>query len=149
MPTNFGSNLAKAFVPGLFICLFCALSLSETRAQNIAQTNSGGAGPTAAVDFPTTKADPSVPKKPETFEERLNALQRSVDQLQKTVEQQQETIWLLALQLHPSDSSTITTAIRVERISDGPQTPSVEDRLKKVESSVSQLGSIKLVVISV
>ena len=50
---------------------------------------------------------------------------------------------MLALQLNRSDASTGTTAIRVEPISDGPQTPSVEDRLKKVESSVSQLGNIK------
>jgi hypothetical protein len=140
MLTKFGSNTARSFALGLFVWLFCALSLSETRAQNITQPNSGG-GPTAAVDL--MKVEPSPPMKPETFEEKLSALQRSLEQLQKTVDQQQETIRLLALQLRPSDSSTVTTAIHVEPISDGSQTPSVEDRLKKVESSVSQLGSIK------
>ena len=142
MLTNFGSNFAKAFVLGFFVWLFCALGLAETRAQNIAQPNSGG-GPTATMDLTTNRVEPSPPKKPETVEEKLIALQQSLEQLQKTVEQQQETIRLLALQLHPSDSATVTTAIRVEPISDGPQTPSVEDRLKKVESSVSQLGNIK------
>ncbi|HEV2826041.1 MAG TPA: putative porin [Pyrinomonadaceae bacterium] len=140
MLTKSGSNFAKAFVLALVAWSFFALSVAEIRAQNIAQPNSGG-GSTAAVDL--TRVEPSAPKKPETLEEKLSALQQSLERLQKTVEQQQETIRLLALQLHPSDSSTVTAAIRVEPISDGPQTPSVEDRLKKVESSVSQLGSIK------
>jgi len=142
MLTEFGSNIAKAIVMGLLVWSFFTLSLAEIRAQNIAQFNSGG-GPTAAVDLTTKRVEPSPPKKPETFEEKLSALQQHLEQLQKTVEEQQETIRLLALQLNRSDSSTVTTAIRVEPISDGPQTSSVEDRLKKVESSVSQLGSIK------
>lgn len=142
MLTKSGSKIAKAFVLGLLVGSFCALSLSETRGQNITQPNSGG-GPTTAPDLTTNIVEPSQPKKPETFEEKLSALQESLERLQKTVEQQQETIRLLALQLHPSDSSTVTTAVRVEPISNGPQTPSVEDRLKKVEGSVSQLGNIK------
>jgi hypothetical protein len=142
MLTKFGSNIAKAFVLGLFVWSLCALSLAETRAQNIAQPNSGG-GPTAAVDLTTKRVEPSPPKKPETLEEKLSALQQSLEQLQKTVEQQQETIRLLALQLNPTAPSTVTTAVHVEPISDAPQIPSVEDRLKKVESSVSQLGNIK------
>lgn len=144
MLTTSGSNIAKAFILGLFVSLFCALSLAETRAQNIAQPNSGGA-PAAAVDVTTKSVEPPIlpPKKPETVEERLSALQQSLEQLQKTVEQQQETIRLLALQLNRSDAATVTTAVRVEPISNAPQTPSVEDRLKKVESSVSQLGNIK------
>jgi hypothetical protein len=142
MLTKFGSNIAKAFVLGLFVWLFCALSPVETRGQNIAQPNSLG-GSAAAEDLRTKRVEPSPSKKPETIEDKLSALQQSLEQLQKTVEQQQETIRLLALQLKPADSSIVTAAIRVEPISDGPQTPSVEDRLKKVETSVSQLGNIK------
>jgi hypothetical protein len=142
MLTKSGSNIAKAFVLGLLVWLFCAMSTAEARAQNLAQPGSDG-GPTEAVDLTTKRVEPPSPKKPETLEEKLSALQQSLEQLQKTVEQQQETIRLLALQLKPSDSATVTTAVRVEPISDGPQTPSVEDRLKKVESSVSQLSSIK------
>jgi hypothetical protein len=140
--TKSDSNIAKTFILGLLVWLFCALSIAETRAQNLTQPGSDG-GSTAAGDLTPKRVEPTSPKKPETIEEKLSALQQSLEQLQKTVEQQQETIRLLALQLKPSDSSTVTTAIRVEPISDGPQTPSVEDRLKKVESSVSQLGSIK------
>ena len=137
-----GSKIAKTLVLALLVWSFCVLSGAEIRAQNTTKTNSED-GPTGAVDLTTKTAESSPPsKKPETVEEKLSALQQHLEQLQKTVEQQQETIRLLALQLNRSDSATVTTAMRVEPISDGPQTPSVEDRLKKVESSVSQLGNI-------
>ena len=138
-----GSKIAKTLVLALLVWSFCVLSGAEIRAQNTTKTNSED-GPTGAVDLTTKTAESSPPsKKPETVEEKLSALQQHLEQLQKTVEQQQETIRLLALQLNRPDSATVTTAIRVEPISDAPQTPSVEDRLKKVESSVSQLGNIK------
>ena len=138
-----GSKIAKTLVLALLVCSFCVLSVAEIRAQNTTKTNSED-GPTGAGDLTTKTAESSPPsKKPETVEEKLSALQQHLEQLQKTVEQQQETIRLLALQLNRPDSATVTTAIRVEPISDAPQTPSVEDRLKKVESSVSQLGNIK------
>ena len=142
MPTNFGSNIAKAFVLTLLAWSFGALRVPEIRAQNIAQSGSGDRS-TAAVNLAEKAAEPAPAKKPETVEEKLSALQQSLEQLQKTVEQQQETIRLLALQLNPAAPSIVTTAARVEPISDSPQVPSVEDRLKKVEGSVSQLGNIK------
>lgn len=143
MLMKFGSNIAKALALGLLVGSFCVLSFTEIRAQNTTKFNPGD-GPTGALDLTTKRVELSPPtKKLETIEEKLGALQQSLEQLQKTVEQQQETIRLLALQLNRSDSATVTTAMRVEPISDGPQTPSVEDRLKKVESSVSQLGNIK------
>jgi hypothetical protein len=142
MLTRSGSNIAKTFVLGVLVCLFCAMSIAEARAQNLAQPTSDS-GSTGAMDLTTKMVEPPSPKKPETLEEKLSALQQSLEQLQKTVEQQQETIRLLALQLNRSDSATVAPSMRVEPISDGPQTPSVEDRLKKVESSVSQLSSIK------
>jgi len=142
MPTNFGSNIAKAFVLTLLAWSFGALRVPEIRAQNIAQSGSGDR-PTAAVNLAEKVVEPTPAKKPETVEEKLSALQQSLEQLQKIVEQQQETIRLLALQLNPAAPSIVTTAARVEPISDSPQVPSVEDRLKKVEGSVSQLGNIK------
>ncbi len=143
MLKEFGSTVAKALVLVLLVWSFCVLSVVEISAQNIGQPNSGG-GPPAAVGLATQTVEPLPPfKKPETVEEKLSALQQHLEQLQKTVEAQQETIRLLALQLSRADSSTVTPTIRVEPISDGAQTPSVEDRLKKVESGVSQLGNIK------
>ena len=142
MPTNFGSNIAKAFVLTLLAWSFGALRVPEIRAQNIAQSSSGDR-PNPAVNLAEKAVEPTPAKKPETVEEKLSALQQSLEQLQKTVEQQQETIRLLALQLNPAAPSIVTTAARVEPISDSPQVPSVEDRLKKVEGSVSQLGNIK------
>jgi hypothetical protein len=149
MLTKFGSNIAKAFVLALLAWSFGALRVAEIRAQNIAHSGSGDR-PTAAVDLATKAVEPSPPAKPETVEEKLSALQQllehqslQLNQLQQTVDQQQETIRLLSLHLNPSASSTVTTGIPVEPISNTPQAPSVEDRLKKVESSVSQLGNIK------
>ncbi len=104
----------------------------------------------------TKDVEPS-PKKPATIpatiEEKLSALQQLLEQqslrmnqLQQTVEQQQETIRLLALQLNPNASATTATAVSMvsgDPAAEVPQTPSVEDRLKKVESSVLQLGNIR------
>ena len=143
MLKEFGSTVAKALTLALIVWSFCVLSVAEIRAQDHAQPNSGG-GPTATVDLTTKTAEPSLPaKKPETVDEKLSALQQQMEKLQKTVEAQQETIRLLARQLSRSDSSPVTPDIRVEPTSAGPQIPSVEERLKKVESSVSQLGNIK------
>ena len=149
MLIKFGSNIAKAFVLALVAWSFFALSVAEIRAQSITQSSSGDR-PTAAVKLATRTVEPSPPKRPETVEEKLSALHQlleqqslQLNQLRQTVEQQQETIRLLALHLNPSASSTVTTAIRVEPLPEVTQTPSVEDRLKKVESSVSQLGNIK------
>src|SRR6476659_5383059 len=121
MLTKSGSNIVKTFVLGVLVCLFCPMSIAETHGQNLAQSNSDG-GPTGAVDLTTKSVEPPSPKKPETVEEKLSALQQSLEQLQKTVEQQQETIRLLALPLTRTDSATVTPAVRVETISDGPQT---------------------------
>ena len=149
MRIKFGSNIAKAFVMAFLIGSFCALSVSETRAQDTAQSISSY-GPAGTLDLATKTVEPAPAKKPETVEEQLSALHQLLEQqslrlnqLEQTVAQQQETIRLLALHVEPSASSTVTTARRIEPVSDGPQTPSVEDRLKKVESSVSQLGNIK------
>jgi hypothetical protein len=142
MLMNSGSHYTKALVLALLVWSFSVLSVAETRAQNSMKSNSAD-GPIAAVDSATKRGELPATAKPATLEEKLNALQQSVEQLQKMVEQQQETIRLLALQLNRPAASTDTTAIRVEPVSDAPQTPSLEDRVKKVESSVSQLGNIK------
>jgi hypothetical protein len=150
MLMKFGSTTAKAFMIALFAWSFSAISVVGIHAQTIAQSSSGD-GPNAPLNLSTKAAEASPLKKAETVEEKLNALLQLLEQqsmrlneLQQTVEQQQETIRLLALQLNPGASSTTTTTtVRVEPGPDDPQATSVEDRLKKVESSISQLGAIK------
>jgi hypothetical protein len=114
-------------------------------------------GPSASTDTTeigtssTHRDADSAPKKPLTVEEKLNLLHQLIEQqnarlsqLQKTVEQQQETIRLLALQVTPASSSVSpATAVRVEPGPVPQQTPSADDRLKKVESTVSALGNIR------
>src|SRR5687768_2272686 len=148
MPTKFGSTIVRAAMIILLAGLFSALSV-VVRAQ--------ATEPPASIDgpelanIPPPKDTDSGSKKPLTVEEKLNLLQQLIEQqnarlnqLQQTVEQQQETIRLLAMQVTPALSAPPpATAIRVEPEPIPQQTPSVEDRLKKVESSVSALGNIK------
>ena len=148
MLTKSGSTIARAAMIMLLAGLFSAVSV-VVRAQPIESP--------ALIDRPgvadssTLKDTDSTAKKPLTVEEKLNLLQQLIEQqnarlnqLQQTVEQQQETIRLLALQVTPASPSVSTaTAIRVEPEPVPQQTPSVEDRLKKVESTVSALGNVR------
>ena len=149
MLMKFGSTIARASMMVFLAGLITALSVVVARPQ--------ANGPSTPVDGPdganssTPKDIGSAAKKPLTVEEKLNALHQLIeqqntrlDQLQQTVEQQNETIRSLALQVTPALSSTPTaTQIRVEPEPVPQATPSVEDRLKKVESTVSALGNIR------
>jgi hypothetical protein len=92
-------------------------------------------------------------KKPETTEEKLNALEQMLerqgqrlDQLQQTIVEQQETIRLLASKLNPVYTSAEARGILPAdaTVQSKPvQPPAIEDRLKKVEARVSEIGAIK------
>lgn len=150
MLIKFGSTAVKIFTAAFFLLAFSTTSLITAQTQTVEPPASGNP-PDVSLNLVSKGAESTPPKKAETVEEKLNALQQLLEQqserlsqLQQTVEQQQETIRLLALQLNPGGSSTPpTTAMRIEAATSAPQTPSVEDRLKKVESSVSQLGAIR------
>jgi Putative porin len=105
----------------------------------------------AVSNVPDTPSSEAV-NKPATTEERLNALQQLVerqtqrlDQLQKTVEEQQELIRLMAGKLGPA---AVTPAVITVNSESTPalttqQPPALEDRLKKVEKGVADIGNIK------
>ena len=144
-----GSTIARAALIIVLAGLFSAVSVAVVRAQPTeSQASIDG---TATANGSTLKDTDSAVKKPLTVEEKLNLLQQLIEQqnarlnqLQQTVEQQQETIRLLALQVSPAPSSVSpATAISVEPEPVPQQTPSVDDRLKKVESAVSALGNIR------
>lgn len=89
-------------------------------------------------------------KKPLTTEEKLNALQQllerqsqRLDQLQRTVEEQQELIRLLAGKVGPAPLAPAVVAVRTETEPALPQPQTVEDRLKKVETRVAEIGNVK------
>jgi len=148
MPTKFGSTIVRAAMIMLLAGLFSAVNV-VVRAQTTEAPVSID-GPEVANSSAPKDTDSAV-RKPLTVDEKLNLLQQlieqqnaRVNQLQQTVAQQQETIRLLAMQVTPALSAPPpATAIRVEPEPVPQQTPSVEDRLKKVESSVSALGNIK------
>ncbi|HEY5884519.1 MAG TPA: putative porin [Pyrinomonadaceae bacterium] len=148
MPKKSGSTIARAALIVLLAGLLLTLSV-VAQAQPIQQLATAD-GPETAHSA-TPKDTDSAAKKPLTVEEKLNLLQQLIEQqnarlnqLQQTVEQQQETIRLLAGQVVPTTSAaSTTTAMRVEPEPVPQQTPSVEDRLKKVESTVSALGNIR------
>lgn len=109
-------------------------------------------------------AAPSEPKQPErsphTDSERLNLLEHTLqqqgtqlDEMRKLLIEQQETIKLLASKLtsigtEPAREETIV-AVREQlepgetRIVTDPQASPAEDRLKKVEARIAEIGSVK------
>lgn len=152
MLMNFGSRTAKTFRIAFFTGCLSVIAVVGTHAQTVARSTTVD-GPDVSTSIATKDVEPS-PKKPATIpatiEEKLSALQqllehqgRQLNQLQETVEHQQETIRLLALQVSPNASASTATVVSVEPAAEVQQTPSVEDRLKKVEGSVSQLGAIR------
>ncbi|MEK6281485.1 MAG: putative porin [Acidobacteriota bacterium] len=89
-------------------------------------------------------------KKPATTEEKLTALEQllerqgqRLDELQRTVRDQQEIILMLAGKLNPVSTSPAVLAIRTDTEPQATQTPTIDDRLKKVETRVSEIGGIR------
>ncbi len=92
----------------------------------------------------------SEPKKPVTTEEKLSALEQMLEQqnqrlnqLQQTITEQQETIRLLASKLiREEPSAGPASAVRVTEPLPTQGAP-IEDRVKKLEGRVAEIGSIK------
>ena len=150
MSTGFDpDNRHIAAVSILLLSLF-ALSAANARAQSVALSNSVMRSPVASEPSTTTSASLSDVKKPATTEEKLGALEqmleqqsRRLDQLQQTIAAQQETIRLLATRLNSAETSSAPLGINVAVATQPAQPPTIEDRMKKVEGRVSELGAIK------
>lgn len=125
------------------------------KAQDVSQSNYA-AGHSTLPDTPPKKPEDvtSGNKKPTSTEEKLNALEQMLEQqnerldrLQQTIAQQQETIRLLISKTnsHPLSPTTAdtTAGVRVEPGATSAQPQAIEDRLKKVEARVSEIGAIK------
>jgi len=140
----------------LLLFLLFVLSTAGVRAQSVAQSNSaeGHSLPREASETAMKASDTAASvKKPATTEEKLDALAHMVEQqnerlnqLQQTITEQQETIRLLLGRANgqPDLAATMTsTAAIAGEAQKTPQPPSVEDRLKKIETRVSEIGAIK------
>jgi hypothetical protein len=140
--------------------LFLSPGTSAAVAQGIAQSGFEDPPPArsdASASASKNSATHSVSKAPgeesNSTEERLNALERALeqqneklDQLQKIIVEQQQTIHALASRVgndHDSSASPAPLAASVVVPSQPPQ-PAIEDRLKKVEARVSEIGAIKI-----
>jgi hypothetical protein len=136
-----------------------ALGATGVKAQSVAVAQSNSAEdhslPLEASET-AKKAPKTVPnvKKPSTTEEKLDALAQIVEQqnerlnqLQQTISEQQETIRLLVGKANDKPASPVTStamsAVAAAPIEVSSQPASVEDRLKKVETRVSEIGAIK------
>jgi hypothetical protein len=133
----------------LTVLLVLLVSAGAIQAQAVAHANSGEVHSTISETAKKSVA-PAEAKKPETTDERIAALEQlleqqneRLDRLQRTVSEQQETIRLLAGKLDPQPATPANVALNTSGNATPTQTPTVEDRLKKVEGRVSELGAIK------
>jgi len=138
----------------LIISLF-AFTAGGVKAQSVTQSNSAEGHSLlreASENAKRTSDTPAV-KKPATTEEKLDALAHLVEQqnerlnqLQQTINEQQETIRVLLGKANgqPGLTATVNSAATIAAgAATDSQPASVEDRLKKVETRVSEIGAIK------
>lgn len=133
------------------VAAFALLALTaRVSAQSVSQSNFDGLRVVASdLTRRTAEIGPDE-KKPATVEEKLAALEQILEQqsqrlnqLQQTVTDQQETIRLLAGTLNRREMSSETSMTPVETQAKPAATPTVEDRIKKVEGRLAELGAIK------
>jgi hypothetical protein len=134
---------------GVAICL---ISAPGVLCQAVGPVPATASTPATLIAHTPTRTDG-----PKDEAARLNALEEAVrdqhnqlEALRKLMIEQQETIKLLSARLAaPSNANPETTAItstansKNSEIVVAAQTPSVEDRLKKVEGRISEIGAIK------
>src|SRR5215210_5397695 len=148
MLMRFSSNNSR---PAVMVSVAIALLLlhaSSVGAQDASKSNFNTERILATDLTKRTADNPPVDKKPATIEEKLAALEQLVEQqsqrlnqLQQTVTEQQDTIHLLVSRSNVGAASNETAALTTDN--QPAQSPAVEDRLKKVEGRLAELGAIK------
>src|SRR6185503_8279757 len=156
MLNTFGPHRSRSFfISSLLITSVFALSAASAAAQTAASSNSGNEHSFLRETSETKKKasdTATAEKRPLTTEEKLDALTQMVEQqnerlnqLQQTISEQQETIRLLAGKTNgqPAAATMSAASTAINGAPETLQAPSVEDRLKKVETRVSEIGAIK------
>jgi len=133
--------------------LFFLPGIHAAVAQGIVQSSFDNTQPARSGTNPSGRknaASSTAGEKPTSTAERLNALEQALeqqnaklDQLQKIIVEQQQTIRLLAGKLNGAEASPAPLAASVAATPQPVQSPAIEDRLKKVEARVSEIGAIK------
>jgi uncharacterized coiled-coil protein SlyX len=156
MRKRFGlNNNRQALVISILAFALCALSASGVCGQSVALSNAGHGHTVAASEPSKRTAESNAPdKKPDakSIEEKLNSLERMLEQqnqrlsqMQQTIAEQQQTIRLLVGKVNREEAATSSEVSAVyARVESQPaQTPAVEDRLKKIETRMSEIGAVK------
>jgi len=147
LTTQNPKSVSSLFVAAALMLAFCAAKVS---AQAPIENMADGEKPARAA----TKSTTNIHENNSSNEERLGALERALDQqnakldqLQKIILDQQQTIRLLiesgkglTTVSHPQDTYA---AIPVNRIDDKSPVLTIEERLKKVEGRVADIGPVK------
>ena len=142
-----------------FLCsvlLFLSPGIHSAVAQGIVRSGFEVTQPARSeTDVSARKDSPAstVSAKSTSTEDRLNALEQALerqneklDQLQKIIVDQQQTIHALASKLGAGQDNSASPAPLAASVDVAPvpaQSPAIEDRLKKVEARVSEIGAIK------
>ena len=98
---------------------------------------------------PSDSPDPNVAERVRVLESELERQNSKLDQLQKTLLEQQQTIQALIEKLSAEKTSAAVTAKETETPATvaaapaEPQTPSVEQRLAKVEGQALKIGPVR------
>lgn len=123
----------------------CVLSASGVCGQNVALSNAGDGH--ASMNGPTKRVAGSTEEKLNALEQMLEQQNERLNQLQQRIAEQQETIRLLVSKTsdQPPTLTTVSTTAStgVEPSAPPAQSTAIEDRLKKVETRVSEIGAIK------
>jgi len=128
-----------AFRLGLCFALLCFGS-AQALAQELVRT---AAKPTADV------TETNVTERVRLLENELERQNAKLDQLQQTLSEQQATIKALldklSVQANPAPAA-VQEAAAIKTPTDGPQTqtPTIEERLAKVESQALKIGPVKV-----
>jgi uncharacterized coiled-coil protein SlyX len=145
MRLKFTPNNKRRFPVSLLCFSLLALTAVNVRAQEVAKANRFE----IAADSSKKTTEPAPLVKAETTETKINALEQMLieqtqrlDRLQQTIADQQETIRLLAARLNGGDLTATSTA-QATAPPQAAKSPTVDDRLKTVESRVAELGAIK------
>jgi putative porin len=137
--------------------LFLSLGIHSAVAQGIVQPGFEVTQPARSeTNASASRNSPAYPigEKSASTEERLNTLEQALqqqneklDQLQKVIVEQQQTIYALASKLGGGRDAPASPAPLAASVAVSPppaQSPAIEDRLKKVEARVSEIGAIKI-----
>jgi hypothetical protein len=95
------------------------------------------------VKAPDETADTNVTERMRLLEAELERQNAKLDQLQKTITEQQSAIQALLEKLSVNSPPPKAVAENNETISEAPQTPTVEQRLAKVEGQALKIGPVR------